>query len=120
MALRRHRRITGLLLLGALLFAQAAQALEACLQAPVAAAKVVAAESMEDCHGMSSKAGCLAQLTAPDRSSAHAAVSVFESLAATAPKIRDAKPRVLATLHCESVTPAAEPPPIIRFCSFLL
>lgn len=120
MVLMRHRRITGLLLLAALLFAQAAQALEACLQAPLAAATVVAAESMEDCHGMSSKAGCLAQLTAPDRSGAPATVSAFAAPAVAVLTVSEAKPCPLATLQSDSVPPAAEPPPTIRFCSLLL
>lgn len=116
----RNRRVLALLLLAAVLFAQAAHAVEACLQPPAAAAKVVGADSMANCHGMSSKAGCLTQLTAPDQNSGQATIAAFETPGQAGLKFAPAAPRVLETPHWKSTPPATDPPLTIRFCSFLL
>lgn len=114
---RRRYRFLALFLLAATLFGQAAQAVEVCLQAPAMAAKAVAAASMPDCHEMSSKAACAVQAKSPDQGLAHATVAVFEAPSVAVLNV----PLGLPTpLPAEPVSPTAEPPPAIRFCSLRL
>ncbi len=115
------RRSLGRLLLGCLLFAQAALAAVPCLSVEASAADAFAA-APTDCHGSPPANLCLAQCVASDQSSGPAPAALAPPPAWTieiAP-IASAQAAPAAWFGSSLGVRALGPPPFLRLCSLLL
>ncbi len=123
MNLRRNRGHVAKLLLGVLLFAQAAIALAACEMLDHAPAMAFAKQESMPCHGEPAPNPnlCLAHCTSTDQSAGtpHFVVPVWCAVAPLTVAIADRwRERVPAERHLPPH--AVGPPPRIRFQSFLI
>ena len=126
--MRARRKLTAAIcqvLIGLLLFAQAAFATRPCVEAGMTAAAVVAAaaaaEEHDCCETSISQANlCLSECTAGEQVSAHTPLvlpPVTDQAPRVVPLIDDSRTyRTLSALDA----PARDPPKTIRFCSFLI
>ena len=126
--MRAHRKLTAAIcqvLIGLLLFAQAAFATRPCVEPGMTAAAVVAAaaaaEEHDCCETSVSEANlCLSECTAGDQVSAHTPL-LLPPVADQAVRIVPA-PDDRRTYHIPLAlnNAARDPPRTIRFCSFLI
>lgn len=123
--MRAHRKTTAAicqLLIGLLLFSQAAFATQPCVEAGMSAAAALAATEDHECceTSVSERTLCAMKCIDGSKVSAHAPLSIplaspqaVLTLAATGDSRTELHP---ASLY----TPARDPPKTIRFCSFLI
>lgn len=123
--MRAHRKLTAAIcqvLIGLLLFTQAAFATRPCMDAAMSAASALAAADEHDCCETSvSEANlCVMKCTDGDKVSAH--MELLVPLAADQPVLTlAALDDAGARFHRPALdTPARDPPKTIRFCSFLI
>ena len=123
--MRAHRKTTAAicrLLIGLLLFSQAAFATQPCVEAGMSAAAALAATEGHECceTSVSERTLCVMKCTDADKVSAHPPLllpPVAGSVVLTlAPLDERSSPR----FHARFETTARDPPKTIRFCSFLI
>lgn len=115
---QRLRRLVSRLLLAMLLFAQAAQAADACRMAETLPAMAFD-QTAAPCHATGSANQCLADCTAGSQVSAEAWVPLFAppTVALLSLPAVDFHNRRISETLCPARS--ADPPIPIRFCSFL-
>jgi hypothetical protein len=121
--LRRILRTGCCILIGALLFAQAAFAVRPCVDPGMSAAMTIASQSNQDCCELSVTELnlCAAQCGDSNKVSGPGSPLRLPPLSAAAPVIPLTQPNSGAGIaHHTRRDLAAEPPLILRFCRFLI
>jgi hypothetical protein len=104
-----------------LILAQAVYAADACVSSAAATTRGAAAmKDMPDCTQMKSEASCLAQCSAGDQRAATPVVTLPDAPASHALVAPLSQAEQLVRVACGTSSRACDPPPPIRFCTFLL